>query len=99
MWVWNVDSKCGHVLIVLFGHRVQFGFECVSGQKIFFGWLPIYWAYQNFSVCLIYAYDIMGVFQKWLDNFVVDLVVGDPFFECMHTWLGLLFFGFFVFCC
>lgn len=29
------DRRCGHVSMLLLGHRVQLGFECVSGQNMF----------------------------------------------------------------
>ena len=64
----HVDNRCGHVSIALFGHRVQFGFGYVSGQKIFFRWLPMYWEYRNFNVCVICASDMPAAFQKWLES-------------------------------
>ena len=35
-WFEHVDSRCGHMSIVLFGYNVQFRFGCVFGQKTFF---------------------------------------------------------------
>ena len=32
----HVESRCGHVSMVLLGHSVQFGFGYKLGQKIFF---------------------------------------------------------------
>jgi hypothetical protein len=28
----------------------------------------MYWAHQNFSVCVICAYGMLGGFQKWLES-------------------------------
>ena len=39
-----MDSKCGHVSLSFLGHNVQLGFGNLRGQKMFFRWLPIYWA-------------------------------------------------------
>ena len=35
---------------------MQLGFRCVRGQKIFFLWLPMYWAYLNLKVCAIWMF-------------------------------------------
>ena len=37
----HVYSRCGHVLTMLFGHSVLFGFGCMVGQKMFYMWLPM----------------------------------------------------------
>ena len=60
----HVESKCGHVSMVILGHSEQFGFGCRLGQKIFLRWLPIYWAYQTSRVCVIWASVIPGFFLK-----------------------------------
>jgi hypothetical protein len=49
----HVESIYGHMLIVLVGHREQLGFGCVMGQKMFFLWLLMYWAYQSLSVWIM----------------------------------------------
>ena len=41
----HVDRRWGHVSLSFLWHSVQLGFWCVRGQKIFFLWLPMYWAY------------------------------------------------------
>ena len=40
----HVDKRCSHVSLSLLGHKVQLGFWCVRGPKIyiFFLWLPMY---------------------------------------------------------
>ena len=69
MWGFeHVESKCGHVSMVLLGHNVQFGFGCILGQKMFLRWFPMYWAYLSFSVCVICASIIHGFFQNWLES-------------------------------
>jgi hypothetical protein len=35
---------------------------------MFFLWLPMYWAYLNFKVWVIWASDILLFFQKWLES-------------------------------
>ena len=40
-WV-QMESRCGHVSILWFGQRVQLGLGCVSGQKMYFQWFPMY---------------------------------------------------------
>jgi hypothetical protein len=50
-------------------HSVQLGFWCVRGHNIFFLWLPIYWAYWNFSVWVIWVSVILSLSQKWLESF------------------------------
>ena len=40
-----MDSKCGHVSMVLLGHTVQFGFEYKLGQNVCLRWLPIHVLY------------------------------------------------------
>lgn len=59
----HVGSRCGHVSAMLFGHSVQFGFECVVGQNMFFLWLPMYEEYQNLSSCAIGASKIPWAFH------------------------------------
>ena len=46
----HVDKRWGQVSLSFLWHRVQLGFWCARGQKMFIMWLPIYWAYLNFSV-------------------------------------------------
>ena len=43
----NNERRCGHVSLSFLWHSVQLWFWCVSGQKIFFLWLPMYWAYLS----------------------------------------------------
>ena len=57
-------------------HNVQFEFWCMFGQKMCFLWLPMYWAYLKFKVWDICAYVTFSFFQKRLEKFVLDLVVG-----------------------
>ena len=47
---------------------------------MFFLWLPMYWAYLNFKVWVIWAYDILLFFPEVVGEFVVYLFVGEPFF-------------------
>ena len=45
-WV-QVESRCGQVWISWFRQNLQLGLGYVSGQKMFFRWFPMYWAYRN----------------------------------------------------
>ena len=36
---------------------------------MFFLWLPIYWAYRNFSVWVIWVSGIVSLCQKWFESF------------------------------
>ena len=47
--------RCSHVSILWFGQSVQLGLGYVRGQKMLCWWFPMYWMYQNFKVCVIYA--------------------------------------------
>ena len=60
----HVDSRWGQVSLSLRWHRVQLGFGCVRGQNMFFLWLPMYCAYLNFRVCVIWASVVCLFFQK-----------------------------------
>jgi hypothetical protein len=63
-FVWgfeHVESRCGHVSMVLSGHSVQVEFGYKSGQNIFLCWLPMYWAYRNFRVCVTWTFVILGI--------------------------------------
>ena len=54
MWGFeHVESMCGHTSMVLLEHSVQFGFGCKVSQNIFLQWLPMYWVYRIFNVCVI----------------------------------------------
>ena len=64
----HVESKYGHVSMVLLGHIVKFGFGYRLGHKIFFRWLPMYWAYRTFKVCVIWAFVVMRSFRNWLES-------------------------------
>ena len=66
----HVDKRWGHVSLSLRWHNVQLGSWCVRGQKIFFLWLPIYCAYLDFSVWVIWASVTFSFFQKYLDSFL-----------------------------
>ena len=69
MWGFeHEERKCGHASMALLGHNVQFEFGCKVGRKIFLQWLPIYWAYQNFRVCVIWASVIPRFFQIWVES-------------------------------
>ena len=65
----HVDSRWGHVSRSFLWHSVQLGFGCVIGQNMFFLWLPIYWAYLNLSVWVIWVSGIFSSCQKWLESF------------------------------
>ena len=64
MWIIS-----GAMCLSFLWHSVQLGFGCVSGRKMFFLWLPIYWAYLNFSVWVICASLTLSFIQKWLESF------------------------------
>ena len=64
----HVESRCGHVLIALFGHMVQFGFGCAVGQKRFALWLPTYCAYRIFRVCVICTSEMPWAFHEWFES-------------------------------
>ena len=51
-------------------HSEQVGFEKRVGQKRFLRAFPMYCHVLNFSNCLICASDILGFFQKLLDNWL-----------------------------
>ena len=51
----HVDNKWGHVSLSLRWYSVQLGFWCVRDHKTFFLWLPMYYAYWNFNVWVIWA--------------------------------------------
>ena len=38
-------------------------------QNMFFWWYPMYWAYQNFKVCVICTLDMPEGFHKWFESF------------------------------
>ena len=65
----HVDNRWGHVSLSLVRHSVQLGFWYLRGQKIFFLWLPMYWAYLNFRVWVTYVSGTLSSFQKWLEGF------------------------------
>ena len=48
-WV-QVESRIGHMSISWFGQSVQLGLGYVSGQKMLFQFLPMYWASWNFKL-------------------------------------------------
>ena len=66
----HVDSRCGHVSMVLLGHDAQFRFGYRSCQNICLRWSPMYWAYWNFRVCVILFGRLWshGFFQNWLES-------------------------------
>jgi hypothetical protein len=35
-WFGHIDSRCDHVLISYIAHSIEFGFECVIDQTIYF---------------------------------------------------------------
>ena len=39
-----IYSKWGHVSLSFLWHSVQLGFGNLRGHKMFFLWLPMYWA-------------------------------------------------------
>ena len=60
--------RCDLESISWFGQSVQLGLGYVSGQGMFFQWLPIYWAYRNLKVCVICAVEFYVAFQKWFES-------------------------------
>lgn len=64
----DVESRCGHVLIALLGHMVQFGFGFVVGQTRFVLWLPMYCAYWIFRVYVICASEMPWTFHEWFES-------------------------------
>ena len=65
-----MDSRWGHVSLPFLRHSVQMGFWNFKGQKMFFFlWLPMYWAYMNFRVWVIWASVILLCFHKWFEIF------------------------------
>ena len=48
---------------------------------MFFLWLPMYWAYLNLNVWVIWA---SVIFPKILREFLVYLFVGEPYF---YVWI------------
>ena len=62
-WV-QMESRCGHVSILWFEQSVQLELGYVSGQKMFFQWFPMYWAYWKFKVCVICALDMPKIFPE-----------------------------------
>ena len=64
----HVESRCGHVSGSLLRHSVQFGFGYILGQNKCFRWLPMYWAYRSFRVCVIWASVIPGSFHNWFES-------------------------------
>jgi hypothetical protein len=66
-WFEHVESKFGHVFMALLGDSVQFSLGIIRLEDILW-WLPIYWAYWNFRVCVIWAYVVPGFFRKWLQT-------------------------------
>ena len=90
MWGFeHVESNCGHVSMPLLEHRIHFGLGYKVGQKIFLRWLPIYWAYRNFKLCVIWASIILGLFQNWLESlWLINLVIGCPFVYICKFGLG-----------
>ena len=79
-WFEHVESRCAHVFKVLLGHSVHFGFGYILGQNIWLRWLPMYWAYQNFRVCVIWAsvipgfskigWRVWGSFGRWMSIYL-----------------------------
>ena len=53
----HVDSRWGHVSHLFLWHRVHLAFWCVRGHNMFLLWLPMYWAYMNFNVWVIWLFD------------------------------------------
>ena len=74
----HVDSKCGHVSIVLFKHNMEFGLRAVWAKYIFLVWLSMYWAYQNFRCCDTCALEMSLGIHKRLE-FVAYCIIGKPF--------------------
>jgi hypothetical protein len=64
----HVDSRCGHVSMVLLGHSVQFGFGYKLSHNTCLRWFPMYCVYRNFRVCVIWAFVVPGFFQNWLES-------------------------------
>ena len=60
----HVDNMWGHVSCSFLWHSVQLDFWCVRGQNMFFLWFPMYWAYLNFNVWVIWVSGIFSLCQK-----------------------------------
>lgn len=75
----HVDNKCSHLSTMLFGSSVQFGFECVVGQKMFFLVVVHVWRVSKFEyLCGLCAGNIMGF--PWADwKFWVNVLIWEPF--------------------
>ena len=102
----HVDRKRSHMSMSLRWHSIQLGFRCLRGQKIFYMWLPMYCAYQNFSVWVIWASItfLFIFFQKWLESFWFIWVLDDHLstqgnlggmgYVILEVWfVGFLVFG------
>ena len=94
----HMDSRWGHVSLSCRRQSVQLGFGHLRGQKMFFMWLPMYWAYQNFKVCVIWAFVTFLFFQKWLESFWLMWVLdshlstyGNLSWVVRTSWLSWVF--------
>ena len=74
-----------HVSMSLWWHNVQLGFWCVRDQQILFMWFPMYCAYLNFSVWVIWAYVTLLFLQKRLDSFWFIWMSDIPWTERLRT--------------
>lgn len=54
LWL-HIDSKCGHVSMLLLWHSVQVGLGYFCGQNKCFLWFPIYWVGLNFNIWVVWA--------------------------------------------
>ena len=77
---------------------MKLGFGNLRGQKMFFLWLPMYWAYRNFKVCVIWASVTFLFFQKWLESFWLMWVLdnylptyGNLAWAVLTSWLSWAF--------
>ena len=64
-----LSTKMGPCVPVVFVTQCAIGVLEFERQKMFFLWLPMYWAYLNFNVWMIWASAIFLFFQKWLESF------------------------------
>ena len=60
----GIDEGVAMCLLQGWSTSVHFGFGWVVDNFYYSLWFPIYWAYWNFRVCIICAFEITRVFLK-----------------------------------
>lgn len=58
---------------------------------MFFLWFPIYWAYRNFNVCVIWVSGILSFCQKWLESFWFICLFDNHLATYGNLWLARVF--------